>query len=153
MKQTPILDRAQALMQPGVLTASGMLGDDPRRLVDILEADDAEVRRLGLSHEAIAARLRALRRAGTAGLGDPVDVPPNFQVRVESIRGRLSCPYKDGLVSKSYTTVRNTRLGREVVFTDLNVHLIAVHGFYLGRGAPYRLDPAELAAVLELAPE
>lgn len=153
MKQTAIEDSIQARMRPGAVTREGLLGEDPRPLVDLLEEDAAAVRRLGVSHAAIAARMRELRRAGLAGLEEPVAVAPHFEVAVEGVRGRLPCPFGDGQVSKSNTRVTNLRLGRTISFSDLQVHLIGRHGFYLGRGARYRVDPAELVAVLEVPPE
>jgi hypothetical protein len=151
MKQPPHLAEAQKQMQPGVITSAGFLGDDPRGLAEILDDDDARVRRLGLTHEAIAARMRELRDAGAAGLGERTDVPPHFQVRVESVRGKLPCPFGDRcLVQKGFTAVKNTATGETVTFTDLAIHLIEAHGFYQGRGSPFRLDPERIAAVLDL---
>lgn len=151
MKQTAIDDRTQAQMRPGAITRDGMLGTDARPLVDILEDDNAAVRRLGVTHAAIAARMRALRRGATAGLGETVPVAPHFEVTVEGVRGRLPCPFGDGMASKNNTVVRNLRLDRTISFSDLQVHLVGRHGFYLGRGSRFRLDPAVLVAVLEVS--
>jgi hypothetical protein len=153
MKQTAILDKVQQSMQPGVITRGGFLGSDTRHLVDILVDDDARVHRLGLTHEAIADRMEELRMAGARGLGEGISVPPHFLVRVDSVRGKLPCPFgHEGLYQKTNTTVRNEKLGRELTFTDLSTHMIRVHGFYEGHGGLFRLDPEELAAVLEIEP-
>jgi hypothetical protein len=150
MKQTPALDQVQRRMRPGAITRDGLLGDDPRSLGEILDDDQAEVQRLGLTHALIAARLRELRDAGAAGLGLAVPVPPHFEVAVEGTRGALPCPFgHPRLVGKTTVTVRNTRLDEQVRYTDLNIHLIDGHGFYLGRGSAYRLDPGRLARVLQ----
>lgn len=153
MKQTKILDDFQRQMRPGVITQAGFLGTDTRNLGDILAGDDAAVQRLGLTHAKLAARMRALSDAGKKGLGLAVTVPPHFEVRVESVRGKLPCPFSDGIFPKTNTTVRNTALDREVTYTDLGIHMVEAHGFYEGRGALYRVGPAELAAVLEIVPE
>jgi len=153
MKQTAIEDRAQAQMQPGVITRDGMLGSDTRRLVDILVEDEAAVRRLGTTHLAIARRMRQLRRAGAGGLGNSIPVGDNFDVIVDGVRGRMPCPYEDGTVSKTNTRVTNRRLEREILFTDLHIHMIERHGFYMGRGSLYRLEPADVVAILEIEPE
>jgi hypothetical protein len=150
MKQSVQVQKALEQMAPGIITRDGFLGDDHRPLADILLADDAAVRALGFEHEAVAARMTELRDAGMAGLGEFVDVAPHFEVRVDSVRGKLPCPFGDpGVFQKTNTTVRNKRLGREVTYTDLHIHLIGSHGFYEGKGSPYRLEPAELAEVLE----
>ncbi len=153
MKQSATLDRIQGNMHAGVLTAGGFLGDETRLLIEILDEDAARVRRLGLTHEAIAARMRELRQAGAQGLGDDIAVPPHFEVRVESVRGKLACPFDHrGLYQKTNIVVQNRALGRGVAFTDLSIHMISRHGFYEGRGSPFRLDPETLATVLEIAP-
>lgn len=152
MKQSPKEARAQELMKPGVITQQGMLGEDKRPLNDILVDDDAEVQRLGITHRAVAYRMRALRKLGLAGLGTPVTVEGHFEVTVDGFRGRIACPFEDGTSSKVNTTVVNTKLGEEITFTDLHIHMIFSHGFYMGRGSIYRLDPAKLAKVLEIAP-
>ena len=153
MKQTAELKRAQAEMQPGVITRDGLLGHDTRNLIDILEEDDAAVRRMGLTHAAIAARMQTFRKQGERGLGMDVPVAPHFSVRVDSVRGKLPCPFHhEGLYQKVNTTVRNTRLDREVTYTDLGVHMIAEHGFYEGRGAPFRNEPMTLRDILEVPP-
>ena len=152
MKQTVQMQKAQERMAPGAITRDGFLGTDRRPLGDILLADEAAVNALGLEHEGIARRMVELRDAGTAGLGEFVDVAPHFEVRVDSVRGRLPCPFGDpGIFPKTNITVRNRRTGRELSYTDLNIHLVWAHGFYEGRGCPFRLEPKDLAEVLEIA--
>ncbi len=151
MKQTADFDRVQAQMRPGVLTQPGFLGADARKLADILDADNAAVLRLGLTHRGIAARLAEFRAAGAGGLGTEIPVAPHFEVRVDGARGVLPCPFgHPGVFDKLFTVIRNRRLGDEVVCSDLQLHLIGEHGFYEGEGSPYRLDPKRLARVLEL---
>lgn len=153
MKQTPQMQRVQNNMRPGAITLDGFLGSDTRNLGDILIEDDAEVKRMGLTHEEIASRMNELREEGKEGLGEFITVPPHFEVRVDSVRGKLPCPFEHpGLFPKTNITVRNTRLGREITYTDLQIHLIEAHGFYEGKGSRYRIDPRELAELLEIEP-
>jgi hypothetical protein len=153
MKQTVQMRLIQEKMAPGVIVRDGFLGADARNLVDILTEDEGEVTRLGLVHQEIARRMIELRDGGTAGLGELIDVPPHFEVRVDSVRGRLPCPFGDpGIFPKTNTTVKNTLSGREVTYTDLHIHMIGSHGFYEGRGSPFRLEPRDLADVLEVRP-
>lgn len=154
MKQTVQLKNIQEKMQPGVITRDGFLGTDRRNLVDILVEDDAAVKRMDLDHQAIALRMIELRDAGMRGLGDFISVDPHYEVRVDSARGKLPCPFGDpGVFPKTNTTVRNLSLDREIVYTDLNIHMILVHGFYEGRGAAFRLDPSALVEILDIEPE
>lgn len=153
MKETPQMQRARANMRPGKISLPGFLGGE-RDLARRLDEDAEAVKRLGLTHAAVAARMRALRDAGAAGLGEFIAVPPHFEVRVDSVRGRLPCPFGErGLHPKTNVIVRNLATGRELTYTDLHIHLVAAHGFYEGRGTPYRLEPADLAAVLEVGPD
>lgn len=151
MKQTPELDSIQKKMRPGVITRDGFLGNDERSLSQILAEDGAAVKRLDLDHQQIARRMLELRDRGSAGLGEFVSVPPHYEVRVDSVRGRLPCPFGDpGLFPKTNTTVRNLRIEKEITYTDLSIHMILVHGFYEGRDSFFRLDPQLLAEVLEI---
>ena len=152
MQQTAKLDHIQEQMRPGVITREGFLGHDTRHLGDILIDDDATVKRLGTTHEAIAARMREFRDAAGKGLGEFITIPPHFEARVDGVRGKLPSPFgPEGLFPKTNTTVKNTSLGEELIFTDLQIHLIESHGFYQGRGGTYRLEPETLVALLEIA--
>lgn len=153
MKQTVQMERIQEKMRPGVITRDGFLGSDRRKLIDILIEDDEAVKRMDLTHQRIVGRMIELRDAGMRGLGEFVEVPPHYEVRVDSVRGKLPCPFGDpGIFPKTNIMIRNTRLGRELTYTDLHIHLIGSHGFYEGTGSPFRLEPAELAEVLEIEP-
>ena len=94
--------------------------------------------------------LAELRDEGKRGLGLPTAVEPHFEVQVESVRGRLPSPFGGrGLFSKTMTFVTHTALNETVQYSDLQIHLIAAHGFYQGVGSPFRLDPEMLVRVLE----
>ena len=154
MKQSPQMQKVQESMQPGVITLYGFLGPDERNLIDILTEDDGVVKRLGLSHEHIGRRMEDFRERGKAGLGEYFPVAPHFQVRVESVRGKLPSPFGGpGLYEKTNITVHNEAINQKVIYTDLHIHLVKAHGFYQGKGSRFRLDPAELAKVLEIEPE
>jgi hypothetical protein len=150
MQQTAELDHAQDNMRPGHITLKGMLGTDSRNLVDILIEDNAEVMRLGTTHEAIAARMLVLRDEGLRGLGTRITAEDHFQVRVDGVRGKLTCPFEDGIFKKTFIQVTNTLVDRNITYTDLHIHMIRVHGFYEGQGSAFRLDPHALVEILEI---
>jgi hypothetical protein len=138
-------------MAPGIIARDGFLGCDGRPLEEILAADAAEVARLGITDEAIAGRMAELRDSGYAGMGEIVEVAPHFEVKVDSERGRLPCPFGDiGGHRKTLVTVLNKALGRSLSYTDLGMHLIREHGFYQGKGSAFRLEPADLMEILEI---
>ena len=139
-------------MKPGVITLDGFLGSDTRNLIDILTEDDAEVKRMELTHERIAEGMAAFREEGRKGLGEFIHVDPHFDVKVDSVRGKLPSPFGGpGLYPKNNTTVVNKHLGKTVWFSDLQIHLIRDHGFYEGKGSRFRLEPKELVEVLEIS--
>lgn len=154
MKQTPQMEKVQNNMQPGVITLEGFLGADKRNLIDILTEDDAEVKRMDLTHERIAETMVAFREKGKKGLGEFIHVDPHFDVKVDTVRGKLPSPFGGpGLYPKINTTVVNKRLDRTIWFSDLQIHLIRDHGFYEGKGSRFRLEPRDLIDILEITPE
>ena len=154
MKQTVQMKKIQEKMKPGVITRDGFLGNDIRNLIDILVEDEADVKRISLTHQVIANRMMELREAGIRGLGNFISVAPHFEVQVDSVRGKLPCPFGDpGIFPKTNITVKNLNINDEITFTDLHIHLIGSHGFYEGKGSLFRLEPEMLIKTLEIAPE
>lgn len=153
MKQSPNLVDIQQAMQPGSLSAEGFLGTDDRSLADILQTDQQTVRRLGVTHTAIAAAMRRLTEMAKTGLGKPIEVDGLYEAVDDEFMGRLPCPFRDGFkAEKRITTVRKLSTGQTLAWSDLNIHMIEAHGFYEGLGSHYRLEPAELVAFLGLLP-
>ncbi len=151
MKRSPQIQRIEENMRPGVISLEGFLGNDNRDLNTILDEDHGTVMRLKRTHEAIADRMEHFRSEGEAGLGEFISVDPHFDVRVETVRGKMPCPFEHpGIYRKAVTIVRNKNLDREITFTDLQIHMIRQHGFYEGRGSRYRLEPKVLVEVLEV---
>ena len=92
MKQTVQMKEIEQRMKAGALTRDGFFGQDTRNLQDILTDDDAIVKRLGITHKAIADKLEEFREKGLKGLGEPVTVEGRWEVRVESYRAKMTCP-------------------------------------------------------------
>jgi hypothetical protein len=154
MKQTVQMMRIQEKMKPGVITRDGFLGPDRRNLIDILIEDDETVKRMGLTHQQVAQRMLEFRDAGMRGLGEFISIEPHFEVRVDSVRGKLPCPFGDpGIFPKTNITVRNLEKNEEITYTDLHIHLIGSHGFYEGKGSVFRLEPKALVDTLEIIGE
>jgi|GEM_PF-189980 len=129
----------------------GFLGTDSRPLAEIIRADEKDLKKLNLTHQAIARRMSYFREAGENGLGEFVKLAPHFEISCEVARGFIPCPFGEpGMHRKTMVIVRNLRLRKEITFSDLNIHLIAAHDFYEGRGSPFRLEPVDLAQVLEI---
>ena len=139
------------LNEGGNLDLSEFLGTDRRPLPEIIRADAAALKKLKLDCQTVAKRMEYFRKAAENGLGEYVAVAPHFEASCDVARGMLACPFGDaGKIRKAVVSVRNLRLGKEIAFSDLNIHLIAAHGFFEGRGSPLRLEPDDLANILEI---
>lgn len=151
MKQGPNFQRIEENMRFGPLAAHQFLGTDTRSLADIILHDQLVVEQLHLTNQDIYERMRYFTEQ-VAGDGDIQIVDGKFKVEREEHKGNILCPFADNFqTTKSLTKVYNLELGKEVVWSDLNIHLIAYHGFYEGTGAPFRLDPLELVEILEIS--
>jgi hypothetical protein len=138
-------------MLPGCFSAHGFLGSDKRKLVDILKADDLTVKGLSINHKAIADKMKYLTQAGKQGFGCTVIVDSIFEVTVEEYRGTIPCPYSDSHHAyKQNTQIKNLKTGKIISWTDLNIHMIEMHGFYEGVGSLFRIDPKDTIEILDL---
>jgi len=149
MKQTPELDRIQKLMQPGVISKDGFLGNDTRNLADILADDLRIVTNLGFTHQELADTMEELTEAGKQAFGNPVLVRGFLEVTVDSSKGKIASPF-GGLYDKENVVVVNKKTGETIRWTTLNIHMIRDHGFYEGKGSYFRVEPEDLVRVLEL---
>lgn len=150
MKDTEQHKAAMQRMLPGAITASGFLGDDTRPLAEIIASDEEAFRRLGMEFEAAAEALERLRDEGGKGLGEPVTVDRTWLVSTGDARGKLPCPYEDGIHHKNSIWVRRADSGESLVYSDLSLHLLREHHFCEGSGSPFRLEPAIVKRVLGL---
>lgn len=143
---TPPLQQIEELMRCDRIVAGGFFGRDTRSLEQIIADDAAELARLGVSAATLARRMKALRDLALAKLGNVVACgDEGLEVRIDENRGMLICPFGDGTRHcKTVTHARRIKDGRELRWSDLNIHLIEAHGFFEGRGCAFRLEPAEL---------
>lgn len=153
MKQNPEMKTAQHNMQPGIITMHGFLGRDPRDLVQIIDEDISIIEELHISSAQIADKMEYFREQGKRGLGEFIQVAPHFAVKVDSVRGKLRCPFEDpGLVPKTNITVKNLEKTSEITYTDMNIHCIREHSFFEGKGSFFRIDPEFAVQILEITP-
>jgi len=153
MKQNPEMKVAQHNMLPGVITMHGFLGRDSRDLVQIIDEDNSVIEELNITPEQIAEKMEFFREQGNRGLGEFIQVDPHFAVKVDSVRGKLRCPFEDpGLVPKTNVTVKNLEKHTELTYTDMNIHCIREHCFFEGKGSFFRMNPEFVIEILELKP-
>jgi len=153
MKEMPAEDALRRKMQPGAISGGGFLGSDARSLQEILDTDAAAIAALGLTHLQVAERLGEIVRAAMAAQGAPAEVAAGLQAVYCEARGRVPCPWSDGMFEKGQVEITDTRTGETLLCTPLSVHMIAAHGFYQGRGSHYRIEPGRLPRMLALPGE
>ena len=152
MKMSPEYAKAQANMQPGVITSDGFLGTDSRPIVDIIADDEAKMNQLGVDFDEAAALMHHLLEEGRKGLGEPVTIDGRWIVQVYEARGFLASPFEDGIYRKVNIQVAISEGGKAVeptlLYSELSLHLFEKYHFLQGHGSSYRLDPAVIKAVL-----
>ena len=148
VKQSPHLDQVENEMRR--IGMGTFLGSDNRKLTEILDADHELVCSLGLTHEQIASRLEEITHTAKKKLGDRIILEDRYEVRAEEHRGMIPCPWEHpgGLFAKSFVELRDRNTGETIIWSDLAIHLIREHGFYQGKGSPFRLEPEVLKRVL-----
>ena len=152
MKMSPEYAKAQANMQPGVITSDGFLGDDNRPIVEIIADDESKMEQLHLDFDTAVERMRHLMEEGRKGLGEPVTVDGEWIVQVFEARGFLASPFEDGIYRKVNAQVTRLENGKEtnakILFSELSLHLMEKYHFLQGSGSSFRLDPHEIQKVL-----
>ncbi|UCD05107.1 MAG: hypothetical protein JSV98_08280, partial [candidate division WOR-3 bacterium] len=79
------------------------------------------------------------------GLGEWVVLSDSLRVMVDDNRGIVPCPWPHRVrCLKRVTTLSNSETGAYLRWSELNIHLIKAHGFFEGKGSPFRIEPAEL---------
>lgn len=151
MKRSPELQQVAERMQPGALTRDGMLGDDPRRLEEIIDEDNSTVVQLGVTHEQIADALAEVLMRAKEQLGRPVKVDDNLTATYQEAMGRIPSPWPgEGVFEKGEVELVDEHTGDTLRITPLGIHLIGEHGFYNGRGSQYRIPPERVCRMLQL---
>ena len=149
MKKSPQEKKLEDMLRSSKFSASGFMGTDRRNLWEIIDADAIEVVRSGKTMEKIAARMQQITSTGADGLGEWVDLDENLRVIVDDNRGVVPCPWPHHVrCLKRITTVSNSKTGKSLRWSELNIHLIKAHGFFEGKGSPFRIEPAELIMLI-----
>ncbi len=145
MKESPQIRNLEALLRSSKLVAGGFMGQDPRSVSEIIEEDGATLFRSGVTIDAIARRMQDITTAAISAMGTVVRLNDILEAHIDEYKGLLVCPWPhSGRYPKRITTVRNSKTGQIIRWSDLNIHLIAEHGFFEGRGSPFRVEPADL---------
>jgi hypothetical protein len=149
MKESPQTRKLEHILRSSKMAAEGFMGSDSRSIAEIIDADAFEVAKLGYTTQQLSARMQEITNAAKKGLGTWVEVDAQHQAMVEEARGSIACPWPHlRRFVKRITTVKHLDSGQTIRWTDLNIHLIAEHGFFEGRGSAFRVEPGRLVKVI-----
>ncbi|MHC4326108.1 MAG: hypothetical protein ACYSUX_17700 [Planctomycetota bacterium] len=149
MKESPQTRNLEQILRSSKMAAGGFMGSDSRSVAEIIDADAFEVSKTGYTAEQLSARMQEITNAAIKGLGTWVEVDDNHQAIAEEARGSISCPWPHlRRYAKRVTTVKCLDTGQIIRWTDLNIHFIAQHGFFEGRGSAFRIEPGKLTKTI-----
>ncbi|MCI0499101.1 MAG: hypothetical protein L0Y36_05415 [Planctomycetales bacterium] len=150
MKESPQEKMLEEALRSSKLVAGGFMGTDSRHPARVIDEDWEQLQKCGFTPAQTARRMQELTDLAAPGLGNWLEaVPGRLQVKSEDFKGALVCPWSHpGLFAKRITTARRMDTGDQIVWTDLNLHMIAEHGFFEGRGAFFRIEPADIVRIL-----
>ena len=150
MKQSPRDKKLEEVLRSTQLVAGGFMGSDPRHPIEIIEQDSVTLEDLSMTTTRLAERMTELTELATPRLGNWIDCASGkLRVKSEDYKGKLVCPWPHpGTFDKRITTVEHLGTGQQVSWTDLNIHMIAVHGFFEGKDAFFRIEPSEIVSIL-----
>jgi hypothetical protein len=149
MKQPPDTQKLEQILRSPAFSAIGFMGTDTRSLAEIIEADLAELDKLGHTPGQIAQRMREITETATTALGNWVNIDAHLRAMITEAKGRIPCPWPHaGNFAKRVTTLRDSRTDEQINWSDLNIHLIAEHNFFEGRGGPFRIEPKQITEML-----
>ncbi|HUV62939.1 MAG TPA: hypothetical protein VMW24_03520 [Sedimentisphaerales bacterium] len=149
MKESPQDKKLDEILRSSRLVAGGFMGCDTRSVSEIVDADEVKLSKLGFTRKQVAERMRQITNIAKAGLGTWVRIDESLEAKIDEARGLLVCPWPHpGTFLKRITSIRQTETGASIQWSDLNIHLIGEHGFFEGRGSNFRIEPAELVAII-----
>jgi hypothetical protein len=150
MKQSPQEKKLEEILRSTKLVAGGFMGVDTRHPIDVIQQDAAQMEKLGVTPVQLARRMQELTELAKPRLGDWIEADAGkLRVKSEDYKGSLVCPWSHpGRFAKRITTAQRLDTGQQLVWTDLNIHMIVEHGFFEGYGAFFRIEPADIKRIL-----
>ena len=150
MKQSPRDKKLEEVLRSTHLVAGGFMGSDSRHPIEVIEQDMTELENAAMTTTRLAERMAELTELATPRLGSWIDCAfGKLRVKSEDFKGALVCPWPhSGTFDKRITTVEHLETGKQISWTDLNIHMIAEHGFFEGKGAFFRIEPVEIISIL-----
>ena len=149
MKKSPDTQKLEQILKSPAFSAAGFMGTDARSLAEIIDADLAELARLSYTAQQITERMGQITDTAAKALGNWISIDDTRRAMIAEAKGRIPCPWPHaGNFAKRVTTLQNTDTNQQVHWSDLNIHLIAEHNFFEGRGSAFRVEPKEIIEML-----
>ncbi len=149
MKQSPNMRDLEFMLRSSRIVAGGFFGTVGRLLEEIVDADLVSLAHLGCTVAQVADRMHELTALAIPELGNPVAVGDNLTVASQDYMGRIICPWPHPMsLAKRITTARRADTDQSIRWTDLNIHMIAEHSFFEGKGSPFRIEPGKLVHLI-----
>ncbi len=149
MKKSPDSQKLEEILRSSKLSAVGFMGSDNRSLTEIVDADLAELARLDYTAPQLAEKIQQITDLAAKALGNWAHIDDTHRAKVTEAKGRIPCPWPHpAYFAKRVTTLKDTKTGTEIKWSDLNIHLIKEHGFFEGKGSPFRIEPKQIIKML-----
>jgi hypothetical protein len=151
MKQSPSEKELIRNLSPSKFSAQGFLGSDSRPVDEIVNEDMAALERHHVSKETLAQALTAAYDMAQKAFGADILIRTGVTAVFYESMGRVPSPFKgDGVFEKGEVVVKDLKTGQGMTITRLGIHLIGKHGFFQGKGTPYRVEPLVAMKLLRL---
>lgn len=144
------LAKAYKNMKSGIITKNGFLGNDKRKLTDIISSDEKAIKSLKLNLDKIFKRIEYFKNECEKKLGETIIIDNKWEIKIYEARGFLPCPFEDGIFRKKNIQIKNISKNKIIFFSDLSLHLFKKHHFLQGSNSEYRINPEEIKEILEL---
>jgi len=149
MGNSPDVQKLDEILRSSRIVAGGFMGDDLRDVSEVIEEDRRVVEGLGYSVQQVAERMQGITETATAALGTPVEIDGRLSVCVDEAKGVVVCPWPHQAgFDKRLTVVIEIDSDRQTTWSDLNIHMIAEHGFFEGHGSGMRIEPKKLIEII-----
>ncbi len=149
MEPLPQEKKLEYLLRSSKIVADGFLGNDPRSPEQIIETDLSALMHLGYTPEQVAERMQELTAIAIPQMGNAIRASDKLEVSCEDYKGDIICPWPHPVrLAKRVTVAKRLDTAESVRWSDLNIHMIAEHGFFEGHGSAFRVEPALLVRVI-----
>jgi hypothetical protein len=149
MKESPQNKKLEEILRSSKLVAGGFLGRDKRTVSEIIDADLSELTKSGYTNKQVASRMQEITNMAITGLGTWVTIDKSRQAKVDEAKGQLTCPWPHpARFAKRITILKHAEFDKTIMWSDLNIHLIAEHGFFEGKDSNFRIEPNKLIKMI-----